>query len=184
MVVAVYKHMPAGQEDGEFKQIADGDTFTVEGATLRAVYTPGHTQVSNNLRGACRVLRPLISCRRKQDHMSFVLEEEAALFTGDCVLGCGSAVFENLRVYLQSLEVLAKRASPRARCRLWWLDAELTPPVDGQCHPVGCTLATGLLWMMDWIKSRRTSATDCSERSRSCKRSSSLHWRLAARALP
>lgn len=68
------------------KNISDGDRFSVPGATLRAVLSPGHTT----------------------DHCCFVLEEEKSLFTGDCVLGAGTAVFENLKVYLSSLSLLRK----------------------------------------------------------------------------
>jgi glyoxylase-like metal-dependent hydrolase (beta-lactamase superfamily II) len=56
----VYKHMPEELGDGE-TDIHDGQVFKVEGATLRAFHTPGHTV----------------------DHMSFVFEEEDAIFTGD-----------------------------------------------------------------------------------------------------
>lgn len=74
----IYKHKPdAGQLD-----IHDGQRFQVEGATLTAHYTPGHTV----------------------DHMVFVLEEEDAMFTGDNVLGQGTGVFEDLATYLDSLE--------------------------------------------------------------------------------
>ncbi|KAK8076122.1 beta-lactamase-like protein [Apiospora phragmitis] len=73
----VYKCDP---EEG-WRDIADGQIFRVEGATLKAVHTPGHTT----------------------DHMVFVFQDEDALFTGDNVLGHGTAVFEDLQTYLQSL---------------------------------------------------------------------------------
>lgn len=62
--------------------IEDGQEFSVEGATLKAVHTPGHTV----------------------DHMVLHLAEEDALFTGDNVLGHGTAVYEDLGTYLDSLE--------------------------------------------------------------------------------
>lgn len=74
----VYKHTP---EEGQL-DIKHGQRFEVEGATLTAAYTPGHTK----------------------DHVVFVLEEEDAMFTADNVLGQGTAVFEDLVIYLQSLE--------------------------------------------------------------------------------
>ena len=74
----VLKNQP---EDGQL-DIADGQRFSVDGATLTAVHTPGHTV----------------------DHMVFVFEEENALFTADNVLGQGTAVFEDLATYLASLD--------------------------------------------------------------------------------
>ncbi|KAF4632662.1 hypothetical protein G7Y89_g5461 [Cudoniella acicularis] len=86
----IYKNQPS---DG-LQNIADGQKFHVEGASLRAFFSPGHTQ----------------------DHMSLVLEEEDAMFTGDNVLGHGTAVFEDLLTYLNSLEkmrgVFGGRAYP------------------------------------------------------------------------
>ncbi|KAL2751929.1 hypothetical protein ACRALDRAFT_1066379 [Sodiomyces alcalophilus JCM 7366] len=75
----VYKNQ-AG-EDGQ-RDIVDGQAFTVQGASLTAFHTPGHTD----------------------DHMVFVLAEEDAMFTADNVLGQGTAVFEDLAAYLASLE--------------------------------------------------------------------------------
>ncbi|EEY21331.1 conserved hypothetical protein [Verticillium alfalfae VaMs.102] len=74
----VYKNEP---EDGQ-RNIADGQTFGVSGASLTAVHSPGHTT----------------------DHVTFVFHEEDAMFTADNVLGHGTAVFENLGVYVDSLE--------------------------------------------------------------------------------
>lgn len=77
----------AGQLD-----ITDGQKFMVEGATLTAMHTPGHTG----------------------DHMVFLLEEEDAMFTADTVLGHGTAVFEDLGAYLASLEKMRTRFKGRA----------------------------------------------------------------------
>ncbi|KAK3313920.1 metallo-beta-lactamase superfamily protein [Apodospora peruviana] len=74
----VYKNQPT---DPVQLDIADGQRFTVEGASLTAVHTPGHTT----------------------DHMVLIWEEEDAMFTGDNVLGHGTAVFEDLGTYLGSL---------------------------------------------------------------------------------
>lgn len=74
---AIYKYDPdLGQQP-----IADGEIFAVEGGTVRAVFTPGHSA----------------------DHMSFLLQEEAAIFTGDCLLGHGATAVENLEQYMSSL---------------------------------------------------------------------------------
>ncbi|CZR57526.1 probable metallo-beta-lactamase domain protein [Phialocephala subalpina] len=84
----IFKNQP---EDGQ-QDIRDGQTFQVDGASLRAVFSPGHTR----------------------DHMSFVLEEEDAMFTADNVLGAGTAVFEDLATYLNSLEVMRGKFQGRA----------------------------------------------------------------------
>ncbi|KAI9743292.1 MAG: hypothetical protein M1818_003138 [Claussenomyces sp. TS43310] len=86
--VTVYKHLP---EDDQL-DIKDGQKFSVKGATLRAVFSPGHTR----------------------DHMTLILEEEDAMFTGDNVLGHGTAIFENLSEYVASLEKMRHMFSGRA----------------------------------------------------------------------
>ncbi|KAL2915475.1 hypothetical protein HK105_205091 [Polyrhizophydium stewartii] len=69
----------------DFLPIADGQIFAVQGATLTAIHSPGHTT----------------------DHTCFFLAEDRSLFTGDCVLGQGSAVFEDLATILATLRKLA-----------------------------------------------------------------------------
>ncbi|KAI8600151.1 beta-lactamase-like protein [Dissophora ornata] len=58
------------------------NTRVDEDTTLVTLHTPGHTS----------------------DHCSFYLKEENTLFTADCVLGQGTAVFEDLSSYIKSLE--------------------------------------------------------------------------------
>ncbi|KAL2024765.1 hypothetical protein VTK56DRAFT_5586 [Thermocarpiscus australiensis] len=87
--IKVYKHQPAEPEQLD---IADGQAFRVEGASLRAAHTPGHTA----------------------DHVVLVWEEEDAMFTGDNVLGQGTAVFEDLGTYMASLEVMKRLFRGRA----------------------------------------------------------------------
>ncbi|KAK4233611.1 beta-lactamase-like protein [Achaetomium macrosporum] len=77
---SIYKHSPSKAQ----QPIADGQVFAVQGATVRAVHSPGHSH----------------------DHMCFVLEEENAMFTGDNVLGHGTAAVERLSSWMDSLRVM------------------------------------------------------------------------------
>jgi ribonuclease/clavin/mitogillin len=78
----------------EINEIGDGDVVETEGASLRALHTPGHAP----------------------DHLCFVLEEEQAIFTGDNVLGVGTTVIPvnsgDLGQYMHSLDRLLGE-SPR-----------------------------------------------------------------------
>lgn len=67
-----------------YVDVRDGDVIRVEGATLRAVHTPGHTA----------------------DHTCFTLEEEGAVFAGDCVLNGSTTDFEDLTAYATSLALI------------------------------------------------------------------------------
>lgn len=84
----VYKNAP----HKGWSNIHDGEKFETSGATLRAFHSPGHTT----------------------DHMALVLEEEDAMFTGDNVLGQGTAVFEDLATYMRSLDSMSKEFKGRA----------------------------------------------------------------------
>ncbi|KAG5961370.1 hypothetical protein E4U57_001818 [Claviceps arundinis] len=76
----IYKNEPeSGQQD-----IVDGQIFRVEGATVRALHAPGHSD----------------------DHMCFILEEEQAMFTGDNILGHGTSAVEDLGTFMTSMQIM------------------------------------------------------------------------------
>lgn len=77
---AIYKHTP----DPGQQPILHSQRFCVQGATVRAVHTPGHSE----------------------DHVCFVLEEENAMFTGDNVLGTGTSAVEDLGIFMDSLHIM------------------------------------------------------------------------------
>ena len=84
------KAWPGKDDEYDFPltYIEDGAKIETDGATLRAVHTPGHAL----------------------DHLCYYLEEEKALFTGDVVLGAGTTVIPEegggLIDYLPSLRKL------------------------------------------------------------------------------
>ncbi|KAL8752624.1 MAG: hypothetical protein Q9199_005616 [Rusavskia elegans] len=83
----IYKNSP---DQGQ-QEIEDGQIISVEGATIRAVHTPGHSH----------------------DHMSFILQEENAMFTGDNVLGHGTSAVEVLGEYMDSLRLMRDQKCER-----------------------------------------------------------------------
>eukprot|EP01084_Bolivina_argentea_P185430 319763_1 len=85
--IPIYKYYSDSKEsklNNKFIKIVDKQIFKCEGATLICHYTPGHCD----------------------DHIALELMEENAIFSGDCILGEGSCVFDDLYSYMLSLKKL------------------------------------------------------------------------------
>jgi glyoxylase-like metal-dependent hydrolase (beta-lactamase superfamily II) len=75
------------------RETIDTGDNTGGGVSLRAYFTPGH----------------------EDDHISFYLSADRAVFSGDTILGNSSSSVRNLKQYMNSLDVLAS-LKPRILC--------------------------------------------------------------------
>ncbi|KAK3291289.1 beta-lactamase-like protein [Chaetomium fimeti] len=106
LTTAIYKHTPSKTQ----QPITDGQIFRVEGATVRAVHAPGHSH----------------------DHMCFVLEEENAMFTGDNVLGHGTAAVERLGQWMATLRQMQTHGCARGYPAHGAVIADLPGKINGE----------------------------------------------------
>lgn len=77
---------PCYIDDVPVKYLKNGQEIKADGATVKVIHTPGHTT----------------------DHIVLQLKEDDSVFTGDCILGAGTSVFEDLYDYMKSLEIILK----------------------------------------------------------------------------
>jgi endoribonuclease LACTB2 len=73
------------------EEIRDGQVFSIGDTTLECIYTPGHAD----------------------DHLVFYLREENSLFSADNILGQGTTVFSDLKLYLESLHKMKSLGAQR-----------------------------------------------------------------------
>ena len=80
---------PRNVSVGRYPEVGDGDIVRVGNINLTALHTPGHSA----------------------DHLSFLLADDRAVFTGDLILGKGSSMVTypegDVAAYLRSLDRLA-----------------------------------------------------------------------------
>lgn len=77
-------HLDLFPKDIHLHDLIDNQVFKAQDVTLKVIYTPGHTK----------------------DHCTFWLDEEQSIFTADCILGQGTAVFDDLSEYIDGLSKL------------------------------------------------------------------------------
>lgn len=71
-------------DDFQLSPLKNEQIFNTDGMTLKIIHTPGHTT----------------------DHCILFVDGTKELFSGDCILGEGTAVFEDLYDYMKSLELI------------------------------------------------------------------------------
>jgi glyoxylase-like metal-dependent hydrolase (beta-lactamase superfamily II) len=103
---SIYKHTPSKNQ----QPIIDGQTFTVDGATVRAVHSPGHSH----------------------DHMCFIVEEDDAMLTGDNVLGHGTAAVEHLSSWMETLRQMQSHGCVTGYPAHGAVIADLNAKIDGE----------------------------------------------------